>query len=229
MKVTFLGHAACLIEEGGKRIVIDPFLTGNPQATLKPSELQVDAVLVTHGHGDHLGDTVEIAKKSNALVVGIHELALFCQSQGAPRVHGMNIGGAYPFDFGRVKMMPALHSSATMVNGQWVYLGEPCGYIIQMGELTIYHAGDTGLFGDMALIGEQFDIDLAFLPIGNNYVMGPGDALRAVQYLMPKRIVPIHYNTFPVIEQDAEEFKRRVEEISDTECIVLKPGQSTEF
>ena len=229
MKITFLGHAACLIEEGGKRVVIDPFLTGNPKAAMQAADLQVDAVLVTHGHGDHLGDSVEIAKKSDAMLVGIHELAIYCQGKGAPKTHGMNIGGAYPFEFGRVKMVPALHSSAVMEKGQFIYMGEPCGYILQMGEFTIYHAGDTGLFGDMALIGEQFDIDVAILPIGNNYVMGPGDALRAVQYLMPKQVIPIHYNTFPVIEQDAEEFKRRVEDISDTECVVLNPGESLEI
>lgn len=226
MQVTFLGHAACLIEEGGKRVVIDPFLTGNPVATMKASELNVDAILVTHGHNDHIGDTVEIAKRTNALVVGIHELALYCAGQGAPKVHGMSIGGAYSFDFGRVKMVPAMHSSSIQVNGQMIYLGEPCGFVLQMGDYTIYHAGDTGLFGDMALIGDQFDIDLAILPIGDNYVMGPRDAVRAVQLLMPKAVVPIHYNTFPVIAQDAQEFKRLVEEVTDAECEVLKPGDS---
>lgn len=229
MKVTFLGHAACLIEEGGRSIVIDPFLTGNPKAAVQAGDLKVDAVLVTHGHSDHLGDTLRLARESDALVVGIHELALYCQSQGAPRVHGMNIGGAYAFDFGRVKMVQALHSSAAMVNGQLIYLGDACGYIIQMGDFTVYHAGDTGLFGDMSLIGEQFDIDLALLPIGNNYVMGPGDALRAVQMLMPRLVVPIHYDTFPVIQQDAAEFRRRVEEVTDAECVILQPGEKVEL
>lgn len=229
MKITFLGHSATLIEEGGKAIVIDPWLNGNPQAAIKPAELNVDAVLVTHGHGDHLGDTVEIAQNSDALVIGIYELALYCQAQGAPKIHGLSIGGGYNFDFGRVKMVPAMHSSSIMEDGKPIYMGDAGGFVVQMGDLTVYHAGDTGLFGDMALIGEQFDIDVAILPIGDNFVMNPADAVRAIQMLMPKRVVPIHYNTFPVIQQDVQEFKRQVEEVTDAECIVLNSGDHLEI
>lgn len=226
MKVTFLGHAACLIEANGTRLVIDPFLRGNPKAALQPEELQVDVVLVTHGHQDHLGDSVEIAKKSDALLIGVHELALYCQALGVKKVHGMSIGGAYNFEFGRIKMVPALHSSALVADGQITYLGAACGYVIQMDQLTIYHAGDTGLFSDMALIGEEFAIDLAILPIGDNYVMGPGDAVRASQLLLPKRVLPIHYDTFPVIRQDVQKFKEQVEEVLGLEVLALHPGES---
>lgn len=224
MRVTYIGHAAVEIKTDKHSILIDPFITGNPVAKHKPEDFKPDTIILTHGHGDHLGDAVPISKRTGAPVIAIFELASYCQSQGA-KAEGMNLGGPHSFSFGKVQFTPAFHSSSH--DGH--YLGMPCGVVLTtLEDRKIYHAGDTALFGDMALIG-KLGLDLAFIPIGSYYTMGPEEALEAVQLLRPKTIIPIHYNTFPVIQQDAEQFKKRVESQTQTQVIILRPGESREL
>ena len=224
--ITYLGHAAFLIKSESGEILIDPFLSGNPNSPVKPDEVNPKFILVTHGHGDHLGDTVEIAKRSGALVIAPFELGTYIEREGVKNVHTMHIGGSFTFPFGKLIMTIAHHGSAVIKDGEIIYTGNPCGYVIKLKDRTIYHAGDTGLFVDMKLIGERNKIDVALLPIGGNYTMDIDDAVYAVKLINPDVVIPMHYNTFPVIEKDPEEFKRRVEEETNSRCIVLKPGES---
>lgn len=227
MKLTYHGHACFLVEAADKRVIIDPFLTGNPQALAKPEDIQVDAVLLTHGHSDHLGDAVEIAKRNQAVIVAPFELALFCAKKGAS-VHPMHLGGSHEFDFGRVKLTIAFHGSAAEDGDQIVYTGNPAGFLLTMEGKTFYHAGDTALFGDMKLIGELNHIDVAALPIGDNFTMGPDDAVLAAKWIRSKKVIPMHYNTFPLIEQDGNAFAARLQPIG-IEGIVMQPGESIEI
>lgn len=207
MKVSFHGHSVVMIETNGTTILFDPFINGNGQTDLKVEDVHPDVIILTHGHGDHLGDTVELAKKHDALVIGSAEMAHYLGTQGVERTHGMNIGGAYEFEFGQVKLTTAFHSNSFITNdGQIIYLGMPSGVLLTAEGKTVYHAGDTALFSDMKLIGERQTIDLAFLPIGDNFTMGPEDAALAAEYLRAKQVVPIHYNTFPPIKQDPQKF-----------------------
>ncbi len=226
MRLTFIGHAAVLIE-GSKRLIVDPFLRDNPVSNLKLDDLpKIDYILVTHGHGDHLGDTLDIAKKHGSIVISNFEIGLYLQKKGLDRVHTMHIGGSYDFGDLWVKMTPALHGSSIVENGEVLYGGNPGGFLIQMDSKVIYHAGDTGLTKDMELLGDA-GIDVAFLPIGGNYTMDVKDAVRATGMISPKVVVPIHYGTWPLIEADPREFCSKVENIC--ECRILKPGESFEI
>jgi L-ascorbate metabolism protein UlaG (beta-lactamase superfamily) len=205
MKVQFLGHAAFYVEAGETRFLIDPFLTGNPQATAKPSDFKhVDYVFVTHGHSDHIGDSIEIAKLSGATIICNYEIASYLSTYGVT-CHGMHIGGRYSFEFGRVKMTPALHGSGIQTENGMICGGNPCGFVIEIAGKKIYHAGDTGLTMDMQLLAVE-EIDLALLPIGGNFTMDIEDALRAVGFIQAKRVIPMHYNTFDLIKQTPQLF-----------------------
>ncbi len=195
MKVSYHGHSVVKIETNGKVILIDPFLTGNPKTDLKAEDVKVDAILLSHGHGDHVGDTVELAKKNNAVVVAPFELATFLSWQGV-NTHPMHIGGSHEFDFGKVKFTQAFHGSSYIdeENKTITYTGMPAGILFTAEEKTLYHAGDTALFSDMKLIGELNNIDVAFLPIGDNFTMGPEDAVLAAKWVQAKTVVPMHYN-----------------------------------
>jgi L-ascorbate metabolism protein UlaG (beta-lactamase superfamily) len=221
-RVRWLGHACLQIDNDGKSLLIDPFFNGNPAAAITAEEATADAILVSHGHGDHLGDTIAIAQRTGAVVISNYEISGWLGQQGLKNVHGQQHGGGHTFPFGRVKLTLAFHGSA-LPDGS--YGGNPCGFLFYFNDGTrVYDAADTGLFGDMRLIGEE-GIDLAILPIGDNYTMGPDDALRAVKLIQPKKVLPIHYNTWPIIAQDADAWAKRVQKETKTEPVILKPGE----
>lgn len=226
MKVTFHGHSCFEIEHNGTRLLIDPFITGNPQAKIVADRLNPTYILVTHGHSDHVGDTVSIAKRTGATVIASAELAGWLSNQGID-AHGMALGGGYTFPFGHVKMVPALHGTGYEADGQIIYLGPAAGFVLTLEGKTIYHAGDTALFSDMKLIGRK-PLDLALLPIGDNYTMGPEDALVAAEWLGAKLVVPMHYNTFPLIKQNAELFVEQLAQ-KGIKGTILQVEQSMEL
>jgi L-ascorbate metabolism protein UlaG (beta-lactamase superfamily) len=224
MKIHFLGHSAILIETNGQRVVIDPFISGNPVCSLALADVKADFIILSHAHGDHWGDTLALATgEGQATVIATAEIAGYAQKHGA-KAHAMNIGGKARFAFGSVKLTMAWHSSS-FPDG--TYGGMPCGLLLNIEGKTIYHAGDTALFDDMRTIGDH-GIDLAMLPIGDNFTMGPDDALQALHLLRAKAVMPMHYNTFAVIHQDGLGFGSRAE-AQGVRAFVPKPGESFAF
>lgn len=225
VKLTWYSHACFLIETNGTKLLTDPFLTGNPLAPVRADKVKADYLLVSHGHSDHVGDAVAIAKRSGATVISNFEIQNWFVGQGVENVHPQHIGGGYDYPWGRVKLTIAHHGSG-LPDG--AYGGNPAGFLFYIEGQKIYHACDTGLFYDMKLIGEE-GISLAILPIGDNFTMGPDDALRAVKFIQPARVVPIHYNTFDVIKQDPHAWARRVESETSTKVVVMEPGDTLEL
>ncbi len=209
--LTFLGHSAFQIDLETAGLVIDPFLSGNPRARTGPDEVRVGYVLLTHGHPDHLGDGIAIARKNDATIIAPFELAAYCERQGA-KTHPMHIGGAHDFPFGRVKLTIAVHGSGYPTEHGMLYMGNPCGYLISADGKNVYHAGDTGLFYDMKLIGEMNRIDVALLPIGGNFTMDIDDAVKAAELLGAELSIPMHYDTFDLIAADPGVFERKIAE-----------------
>ena len=220
--LVYHGHAALGLDIGGARLLIDPFFSDNPSSDTDPADLPADFILVSHGHGDHVGDTVDIAKRTGATVIANFELASWFSAQGVPSVHAQHLGGGYRHPFGYLKLTLALHGSG-LPDGACG--GNPCGFLLEAEGKTLYLACDTGLFGDMVLLGDD-GVDLAVLPIGDNFTMGPKDALRAVAMINPRMVVPVHYNTWDLIAQDAHAWKRAVEASTHTRVFPLSPGES---
>jgi L-ascorbate metabolism protein UlaG (beta-lactamase superfamily) len=224
LKLTYYSHSAFGLDDGKTSLIIDPFLTGNPAAPVKAKDVKVDYVILTHAHGDHLGDGLEIAARNGATIIAVNELANYCIDKGA-KAHNMHIGGGYNFPFGWVKFTIAHHGS---VAPDGAYAGNPAGVVVTMGGKAIYHSGDTGLFYDMKLIGEMNPLDVALLPIGDNFTMGIDDAAKAVELLNPKLAIPMHYNTWPVIAADPMEFVSKVEK-KGYKARVMKAGETIEL
>jgi L-ascorbate metabolism protein UlaG (beta-lactamase superfamily) len=219
--IRFLGQACFELKADGVTVLTDPFLTGNPLAAASADEVEADVILLTHGHGDHLGDTVDIAKRTGATVVAIVELASEIAGNGVENVTGPNYSGTVTFDWGWVKLVPAWHTAVTPSGTPHA----PAGLLIHIGDRLIYHLGDTCLFGDMKLIAQRGDkVDLALVPIGGHYTMDRFDAVSAVSLINPQQVIPCHYNTFPAIETDAEAFKQDVQNAGFAEVIVVDPG-----
>ncbi len=225
MKLTWFGHAAFLLDDGERTVLIDPFLSGNPANATDPTTLRPDTILLTHAHNDHVGDTIEIAKRASSTVITTFELGEWLLLQGVENATPANHGGTVEFAGGTVKLTPAWHTSSYQLDdGTFVAPGVPAGMVIRFGGKTIYAAGDTALFLDMQLIAEE-QLDVALLPIGDHFTMGPDDALRAVSMLRPGIVIPCHYNTFPPIEQPVDTFRSRVESETASRVFVLEPGQ----
>ena len=224
MRIRYLGHAAFELTDGTTTILIDPFITGNPVCPVKAADLHPDYILVTHFHGDHVGDTVELAQRTGATVITTYEGGSELQSKGV-KVHGMALGGSHQFAFGLVRVTMAFHGSG-------VAGGHAAGFVVHCGGKRIYHAGDTCLFSDMRLLNgiiEEPGIDVALLPVGDNYTMGPAEAAIATEWIGPKVVIPMHWGTFPVLVQDVGEFVKRVETLGKTQPVVLRPGEAFEL
>jgi L-ascorbate metabolism protein UlaG (beta-lactamase superfamily) len=223
MRLTYAGHSTFLLETAGARIVLDPFFDENPASPFKVADVACDYIIISHGHSDHCCDALALAQRTGATIIANHEIAEYFAHCGA-KTHGLNPGGGHDFPFGRVALTPAIHSSSFDFIGAppHPYAGVACGILLRAGERTLYHAGDTALFSDMRLIGDA-GLDAALLPIGDNYTMGPDDALRALPLLRPRLTVPMHYNTWPPIAQDAAGFARRALEHGH-DVRVLAPG-----
>lgn len=220
--IKFQGHSCFEIQTSQKNLLIDPFFTGNPQAVQTAEDVQPDVILLTHGHGDHVGDVVSIAQRTGALVISNFEIEAWLQAQGVKNTHSMHLGGAHQFDFGTVKFTLAFHGSMLPDGSNG---GNPAGLLLFLEDSVIYHAGDTALFSDMEMIGNE-SLDVAILPIGDNYTMGPEDALLALEFLQVPNVIPCHYNTWPLIAQDAEAWAQQVRVETETEPILLQPGES---
>lgn len=220
-ELTFIGHASLGLVTDGYKILVDPYIKNNPVAVVDADSIEADYILITHGHGDHIGDTIEIAERTGATVISNAEISGWLRKKGL-KVHGQHLGGGFTHPFGYLKLTLALHGSG-LPDG--TYGGNPAGLLLTTNDgEKIYMAGDTGLFGDMRLIGVE-GITLAVIPIGDNYTMGPADALRAVKLLIPEHVIPIHYNTFELIEQDAEAWAENVRTETQTKVHLLKPGE----
>lgn len=226
-RLTFHGHAAFeLVTSKGTRLMFDPWLDQNPKADIKTADVSnLDYILVSHGHGDHFSDVIKLARQTNATVLATFELVSLCQAQGVKHGHGMSVGGGYRFPFGYAKLTPALHGTGIDGGAHGIHSTMPNGWWVDLGDARIYHAGDTALLTDMQLL--QGKVDVALLPIGDNFTMGPEDAARAVEFIKPRVVIPMHYNTFDVIKQDPEHFRQLVG--GAAEVVVLQPGESHDF
>jgi L-ascorbate metabolism protein UlaG (beta-lactamase superfamily) len=222
MEIRFLGHAAFELSDGSTSVLIDPFLTGNPKAAVSADELAPQAILLTHGHADHFGDTVSIAKRTSCEVVAIVEIANELSAEGIAGVHDPNLGGTVSFDWGSVKLEPAWHTSTTPGGT----VNTPAGLLVRFGGKLIYHLGDTALFSDLQLIAKRAGaIDVALVCVGGHYTMDRHDAVEAARLVGAKQVIPCHYDTFPLIETDVQAFKSDVESAGISEVVVLDPGE----
>lgn len=225
-KLTYHGHATCsLVTDDGTVLVFDPFFDDNPACRLRVDQVEADYILVSHGHGDHFSDCIPLARRTGATVIGTFELVSFCLEKGVKSGHGMNIGGAHAFPFGRVKLTAAVHTGSVEGDVEGTHTTTCAGFLVEFGGKSLYHAGDTALTMEFHLLKGQ--VDVALLPIGDNYTMGPDDAVRAIEMIEPKVVIPIHYGTWPVIAQDPLAFKAKVGALATVE--VVPPGSSYEF
>lgn len=221
MKLTFYGHACFQLTQGAVSLLFDPFLSDNPFQTAKPEEIECTHILVSHGHFDHLGDAIIIAKRTGATIISTAEISALCGEQGC-KTHAMHIGGKHAFEFGYVRLTQAFHGAGAPG-------GHACGFIVNFYGKTVYHTGDTGIFGDMQLLGRLESIDCALLPIGDNFTMGPSDAVEAAAMIRPKLVIPMHYNTWPLIAQDPALFKEQVESRLQIPVRVVNPGDTIDL
>ncbi|MGC9319927.1 MAG: metal-dependent hydrolase [Armatimonadota bacterium] len=222
------GHACFSMAAAGKRVIMDPFIRDNPHAVESIEDIDVDGVLISHAHSDHLGDGIEIARRTGATLVATYELALYCQRQGVEEVFPMHIGGGHQFDFGHVKLTVAHHSSAIVTDDEIRAISNPCGFLVTMGGKMLYYLGDAALSADIELLGRLNDLDAATIPIGDTFTMGMEDGIIAAKMLGAGLTVPMHYDTFPVIEADPHEFVRRIEAEGLTGR-VMQPGEEIEI